>query len=306
VTSLRYAVVTPAHNEADNLRRLAECMRAQSVTPTEWMIVDNGSTDGTADVIRNLTAATPWVKSIAVARDDGEAARGAPVVRAFHAGLEELSDLPDVVTKLDADVELEPDFFARIMAAFDADPRLGITGGVCYEPDTNGVWKPTHVTRGHVRGATRAYRSVCLSDVLPLVERMGWDGIDELRARVAGWDTRSLEDLPFRHHRALGARERGWDKWIGQGRMAYYMGYRPSYVWARVVYRGVREPRAIAMLWGFGVDALNRAERYSDPAVRAYLRRQQSFRALPVRIREALGRPRQHEPYRLRFRRLSR
>jgi biofilm PGA synthesis N-glycosyltransferase PgaC len=288
--SLRYAVVTPAHNEADNLRRLADCMQVQTLSPTAWMIVDNGSTDGTAEVIRDLETALPWVRSIVVARAEGEAARGAPVVRAFHAGLAALNEQPDVVTKLDADVEFEPDFFARIMAAFDADPRLGITGGICYELDVNGVWKPTHVTRGHVRGATRAYRSACLSDVLPLVERMGWDGIDELRARVAGWETRSLDDLPFRHHRPLGAREREWGKWIGQGRMAYYMGYRAWYLGARAVFRSVREPRAIAMLWGFAGAALHNEEQYPDRTVRDFLRDQQRIGALPARIREALGR----------------
>jgi glycosyltransferase involved in cell wall biosynthesis len=290
VTSLRYAVITPAHNEADNLRRLAACMQAQSVSPTEWMIVDNGSTDGTAQVLGELTTAVPWVHSISVPRADDSAPRGAPVVQGFHAGLAALGDLPDIVTKLDADVEFESDFFARILDAFDEDPHLGITGGVCYETDTTGVWKPTHVTRGHVRGATRAYRSTCLADVLPLVERMGWDGIDELRARVAGWETRSLEDLPFLHHRPLGAREHEWGKWIGQGRMAHYMGYRAWYVGARTVFRSIREPRAMAMLWGFAGAALRHEERYPDRAVRDYLRRQQSIRALPTRIREALGR----------------
>lgn len=289
MSSPSYAVVTPAHNEAGHLRRLAECMRAQTVAPKEWMIVDHGSTDGTAQAVAEITAAVPWAYSIYVPKDD-EAPRGAPVVRAFHAGLEALSCKAEVVTKLDADVTFATDFFARIMDAFAADPRLGITGGVCYEQDASGTWRPEHVSRGHVRGATRAYRATCLAEVTPLEERMGWDGLDELRARVAGWETRSVDDLPFKHHRTLGARERRWDKWIGQGRMAHYMGYTPWYLGARTVFRSMREPRAIAMLWGFADAALRRERRYPDPAVRAYLRRQQSLRALPVRVREALGR----------------
>jgi len=288
---VRYAVVTPAHNEGVHLPRLAECMRAQTVIPTQWIIVDNGSTDDTAQVAAEITSALPWARSIFMPKDD-EAPRGAPVVRAFHAGLDALAENAQVVMKLDADVTFETDFFARIMDAFASDANLGITGGLCWEQDASGTWKPEHVSREHVRGATRAYRATCLADVLPLEERMGWDGIDELRARVAGWDTRSLDDLPFWHHRTLGARERRWDKWIGQGRMAYYMGYRTWYLGARTVFRSLREPRAIAMLWGFGSAALRRERRYPDPKVRAYLRRQQSVRALPVRVREALGKPR--------------
>ena len=75
---------------------------------------------------------------------------------------------------------------------------LGIAGGTCYEQDTAGEWRPTFATRDHVRGATRAYRAACFEHVTPLEQRMGWDGIDELKAQVAGWKTRSLPDLPFR------------------------------------------------------------------------------------------------------------
>ena len=290
MTLLTYAVVTPARNEVENLERLGESMVSQSRPPTEWIIVDNASTDRTADVIHALTTTITWARSIDVPRVDSDAARGAPVVRGFHAGLAALSGHPDVVVKLDADVAFEPDFFARILAAFQADPKLGITGGLCLERDASGAWKPDHVARGHVRGATRAYRWSCLADVSPLEERMGWDGIDELKARVAGWTTRSLDDVPFKHYRPLGARERRWDKWIGQGRAAHYMGYRISYLGARALFRSLREPRAISMIWGFAGAALRHEDRYPDAAVREYLRRQQSIRALPVRIREALGR----------------
>jgi glycosyltransferase involved in cell wall biosynthesis len=285
---LTYAVVTPAHNEAAHLRQLAGSMRSQTVLPREWMIVDNGSVDDTEEAIAEIARSTPWVRSIFVPKDD-EAPRGAPIVRAFHVGVDALGDRTDVVVKLDADITFGSDFFEQILNAFEADLRLGITGGLCLERDSNGVWKPTHVTRGHVRGATRAYRATCLSDVLPLDERMGWDGIDELCARVAGWETRSIETLPFRHHRTLGAREDRWQKWIGQGRMGHYMGYRPSYLAARALFRSFREPRAVGMLWGFGAAAIRGEERYRDPAVRAYLRRQQRLRELPARILEASG-----------------
>ena len=139
---LSYAVVTPAHNEGVHLPRLAECMRAQTVIPTEWIIVDNGSTDDTAQVAAEITSALPWARSIFMPKDD-EAPRGAPVVRAFHAGLDALAENAQVVTKLDADVTFETDFFARIMDAFASDANLGITGGVCLEQDADGVWSPS-------------------------------------------------------------------------------------------------------------------------------------------------------------------
>src|SRR5206468_1167567 len=98
--------------------------------------------------------------------------------------------------KLDADVSFGHAFFERLMHEFAADRSLGIAGGMCFE-QVGGRWLPQHVTRSHVRGATRAYRFDCLREILPLEERMGWDGIDELKAGVRGWSVRTIPDLPF-------------------------------------------------------------------------------------------------------------
>ncbi len=121
---------------------------------------------------------------------------------------------------------------------------------------------------------------------------MGWDGIDELKAQVAGWNTRTLPDVPFRHHRALGAREGSWSKWVGQGDMAHFMGYRFGYLLVRTGYRSLREPTATGMVWGYLAAAARRKERLADEDVRRHLRKQQSLTALPRRAREALGRSR--------------
>ncbi len=108
---------------------------------------------------------------------------------------------------------------------------------------------------------------------------MGWDGIDELKAQVAGWHTRALDDVPFRHHRALGAREQSWSKWVRQGDMAHYMGYRFSYLLARTAYRALREPAAAGMVWGYVAAAAHGSAHYPEAAVRNHLRDQQRVRA---------------------------
>jgi poly-beta-1,6-N-acetyl-D-glucosamine synthase len=289
VTSPSYAVVTPAHDEAASLPRLASCMAEQTVAPREWILVDDGSTDDTPRVAADIANELPWAGVLSL-ESDAPAARGGPVVRAFHAGVDALAERADVVVKLDADISFAPDFFERLLAAFGDDPSLGIAGATCYELDGNGQWKPEHVARGHVRGAARAYRQECLVDVLPLEERMGWDGIDELKAQVAGWRTGPVPGLEFRHHRALGAREPKWSKWVGQGDMAHFMGYRFSYLALRALYRALREPSAVGMVWGYLSAVVTRRDRYDDPAVRAHLRSQQALRRLPHRVRESFGR----------------
>ena len=295
--ALSYSVITPARNDAANLQRLAECMERQRRVPLEWVIVDNGSTDETGEVADHAASRMPWTRVIQLPYAERAEIRGRPIVAAFNAGLSALGRMPDVVVKLDADVSFDVSFFERLVNAFEHNPRLGISGGTCLEQDSKGLWKPRHTTRGHVRGATRAYRAECLDVVTPLEERMGWDGIDELKAQVNGWQTATLSDLPFWHHRALGAREKSWTKWKDQGDMAHYMGYRPSYLLVRTAYRALQDPVAIAMVWGYSRAVVTREPRYSDAELRRHLRQEQGLRRLSRRIREALGRPHGRRSY---------
>ena len=292
---LRYAAITPARNEAGNLRRLGACVAAQTVLPAQWVIVDDGSTDGTGQVARGLARAHEWVRVIPAppsgprlaALSEGRVS-GRDIV-AFNAGVAELSVEPDVVVKLDADVSFETDHFEQLLRRFAEDSRLGLASGTCYEA-TGDAWQPIFVTRGHVRGAVRAYRWRCFQAVLPLDERLGWDGVDEVKARMAGWRTTSFADLSFRHHRKVGARDGALQEWLAQGDVAHYLGYRPSYLLLKVAFRSLREPRAVGMLLGYLRALTGRRPRHADAAVRAEIRRQQQLRRVPLRIREALGR----------------
>ena len=215
------------------------------------------------------------------------ATRGGPIAEAFAEGVAHVRGA-DVVVKLDADVSFEPDYFERLLRRFQEDPLLGLASGTCYE--FNGSeWRPTYTTRDHVRGAVRAYRRGCLEEVSPLEYRMGWDTIDELKARIGGWKTRSFGDLPFFHHRAVGARDGSRKAWVAQGELAYYLAYRPSYLLGRVLFRLKREPAAVAMLWGYAAAAIRRNPRSPDTTVRKLLRQEQRLRNFRARSFEALG-----------------
>jgi poly-beta-1,6-N-acetyl-D-glucosamine synthase len=283
-----YSLITPARDEPDNLRRLADCLAQQTRAPIEWIIVDNGSTDETPAVAREIAGRLDFAWAIAI--DGTETATpGAPVVRAFHAGIAAAESDADVVVKLDADVSMDPDYFERLVGAFERNPRLGIASGVCLER-AGERWAPVSTTIGHVRGATRAYRKECLADVLPLEERMGWDGIDELKANVCGWITGTVTGVAFRHHRRVGERDGARTRrWEALGRSSHYMGYRPSYLFARALFHARRDRAALAMIRSYCRASLARAPRYQDEVVRAHLRNRQRWRQLWARFEEARG-----------------
>jgi poly-beta-1,6-N-acetyl-D-glucosamine synthase len=288
VSRLAYAVVTPAKDDADRLEALAESLAAQTVTPGAWLVVDNGSTDDTPAMIVKLMRRYPWMRSIAVPPLEA-VARGGPIVRAFQAGVDALGAAYDVIAKVDADITMDPDYFERLLRAFAADKRLGIASGTCFEHQ-DGEWVQRFGTGANVWGAARAYRAECLSGVRPLEERIGWDGVDVIKANVLGWRTATLLDLPFRHHRLEAVRERGrWHGWAVQGEAARFMGYRFSYLLLRTIFQARRDGSAFGMLWGYARAALMRAPAIDDPGVREYVRREQRLRDLPARRREALG-----------------
>ena len=125
---------------------------------------------------------------------------------------------------------------------------------------------------------------------LPLVERLGWDTIDEVQAVLKGWRVETLEGIAFYHHRRVGERDGNHAAWESQGALAWYLDYRPSYLLLRTLFRMGHDRSAVALLTGWMRAARRRDPRYPDLEVRRYLRSEQSLGRIPTRAREALGR----------------
>jgi biofilm PGA synthesis N-glycosyltransferase PgaC len=281
---IRYAVSTPARNEEANLRRLGAALAAQTLPPAEWVVVDDGSTDGTGAVLAELAAAHPWVRPLAregADRDEplADGRRRARDLDAFLRGARSLSEPYDVIVKVDADISFAPDYFEQLMTRFAEDDKLAIASGTCFEQE-DGEWVRRTKAESTVWGATRAYRSDCLADVEALEPCMGWDGLDEISVQLRGLHTQAFVDLPFRHHRPEGGRElTSLHQGEALGRASWYMGYRPSYMVLRSLYRARREPAALAMLWGYAAAAARRAPRCPNPDLVAVLRERQRLGA---------------------------
>ena len=285
--TLTYAVVTPVRDDVQNLQRLAGSMIAQTQRPVAWVIVDNGSTDGTLAFTERLAREHDWI-AVATSEPTQHAEPGAPIVRAFLAGLNQVAIPVNVIVKLDADVSFGNDHFERLLEEFVANPRLGIAGSTCLEEHA-GQWIEVTAAAQHVRGAVRAYRRECLAAIGPLEPKVGWDSADELKASVIGWETGTLRSVAFRHHRPLGLRDgQPWVRARRQGRASHYLGYRFWYLTLRAARRSLDDPTAAAMIWGFLEAVVRREPKHPDVDVRREARRRQSLAQLPARIGEAL------------------
>jgi biofilm PGA synthesis N-glycosyltransferase PgaC len=274
---LTYAAVTPARDEEENLARLADSMLAQTLRPVCWVVVENGSSDGTADVVRALAAEYDWIRLVQTAAGEGYD-RTSPYMRAWHAGVDALDGLGDVVVKLDADVSFAPAYFERLVDEFAAHDELGIASGSLHEL-RNGEWLPWVLVGNHVWGPTRAYRRACLDVVLPLDDSVGYAAIDVTKAQLAGFTVRCIDDLPFRHHRPEGAGEGSrWRAWRSEGEAARYVGYRISWVVGRCVYRLRCDRAALGLLHGYARSVVRGAPVLDDPDVRDALRERQRAR----------------------------
>jgi glycosyltransferase involved in cell wall biosynthesis len=275
----RYVVVTPVRNEAAYVGRTIDSVAAQTLRPTRWVLVDDGSTDGTGEILEAASSRYPWM-TVVRRPDRGFRKPGGGVVEAFYDGYAALDGVAwDFIVKLDGDLSFGPDYFEKCLARFADDPQLGIGGGTIYVTQNGRLTVDCPDDPPfHVRGATRIYRRACWEKVHPLVRAPGWDTVDEVRANLWGWRTRTFPDVQLVQQRETGGADGMWVTWFKNGLAGYVIGYHPAFVLARCVKYLWAKPRVLAsaaMFAGYCSGYLKRQPHVADaPSVR-YLRQQQ-------------------------------
>lgn len=275
----KFVIITPAHNEEALIVHTAEAMIAQTVRPMRWVIVNDASTDRTRELVEGFAREHSFIEVVNLERAAGR--HFGNKVRAFNAGLERVLECDfEFVGNLDADMSLAPDYFQKLLAQFEANPKLGIGGGMVHTT-INGQFVSQEVALDSVAGAVQLFRRRCFEQIggyraLPLG---GIDAAAEIAARMQGWKTRTFPELPAREHRFTGsATASPLKSRLKEGKRLYSLGYSPLFFLVRCLYRFRERPLLLGSLvayWGYVMSALGRTPIAVTPEMVRFLRAEQ-------------------------------
>ncbi len=282
----KYVVISPCRNEVEYMEQTLDSMVNQTVTPNKWIIVDDGSTDGTSEILAEYAEKHEWIEII-TRKDRGHRSVGPGVIDTFYAGYSSINpDDFDYLCKLDLDLKLPEKYFEVLIDRMENNPRIGTCSGKSYIYE-DGELISERKGDDTSLGMTKFYRVTCFKEIGGFVREVMWDGIDCHQCRMLGWIACSWDepDLRFVHLRPMGTSQQG----VYTGRMRhgfgqYFMGTGFLFIFASALSRVNEKPYilgSMAMLWGWLKSALLRNEQYGDKDFRKFLRKYQ-WRVLMV------------------------
>ena len=240
---MRYVLITPAHNEERFIETTVASVIRQTVKPVRYVIVDDGSSDGTADLVRDAIAGHSWITLVRLPPRAGRDFAGK--VKAFNAGLAHLHGVAfDIIGNLDADVSLEPDHCEYLLTQFMSDPRLGVAGTIYTQPGFDSMLD-SFEGEECVAGPLQLFRRECFEQIGGYVPNRlgGIDWIAATTARMKGWRTCAFTGRCFHHHRLMGtATSSTVGARFAYGRKDYVLGGSPLWQIGRVCYRMTKQP----------------------------------------------------------------
>jgi poly-beta-1,6-N-acetyl-D-glucosamine synthase len=289
----KYLVISPCRNEAKFMRQTLDSVIAQSVLPSKWVIVDDGSTDDTPIILKEYAARHPWIK-IVTRKDRGARSVGPGVIEAFYTGYEAVDLSPyTYLCKLDLDLVLPPRYFEILMQRMLENPLLATISGKAYLDRGGHLVNEGHGDENSI-GASKFYRMDRFQEMGGFISQVMWDGIDGHICRMRGWQAESVDDpdLRFIHLRPMGSSQKSiLTGRIRHGRGQYFMGSGLLWMLATAAYRIPERPIFIGgafILWGWLKSWINREPRFEKEGFREFLRSYQR-KALIVGKKNAIS-----------------
>jgi glycosyltransferase involved in cell wall biosynthesis len=255
---MKYILITVAWNEQDLIEKTIKSVINQTIIPQKWLIINDGSTDGTEKIIQKYLTGWPWITLISkpAHSDHGFASKA----NCFMLGYERTKPIDyEIIGNLDADISFDPDYIEFLLKKFEEDPELGVAGTPFAENGKHYDYRFTSIE--HVSGACQLFRKKCFEDIggyLP-INQGGIDWVAVTTARMRGWKTRTFTEKVCYHHRKIGTADKSsLASMFHYGKKNYYLGYHPLWQIIRTGYQMSKKPYLIGgiylwlgYVWGF-------------------------------------------------------
>ncbi len=274
-----YLIISSVRNEEDLVEQTIQAVLKQTKRPVEWIIVNDGSTDKTAEIVKKYTDQHKWIKLVSI-EDRGYYYPGTGVVNVVKKGLENITQNGwEFLVKLDCDITVEEDYFENLIKEFQKNDKLGIASGAVFLNTGEELIKEKSQS-DHPWGASKVYRKTCFDEIGGLKPIPGWDLADLLSAQMKGWETHCFDDYKILHYRESGSRRSGITE--GKfllGRFLFRYGYNVFYAIIKGLYRIPERPYVIGglgIIGGYVFAFLKNEERLFDKEMRKFLRKKQA------------------------------
>jgi poly-beta-1,6-N-acetyl-D-glucosamine synthase len=277
----KYVLITPARNEEKNIERVIKSMMTQTVLPEKWVIVSDGSTDRTDDIVKEYSANNPWMELLRMPEHSDR--HFAAKVNCFNTGYAKVKNIEfEIIGNLDADITFDQDYLKYLLSKFSEDSKLGVAGTPFVEDGSHYDYRFTNIE--HVSGACQLFRRECFEEIGGYVPIKG-GGIDwtaVTTARMKGWKTRTFTEKTCLHHRKMGTGNTSPIlTWLNQGRIDYCFGNHPLWEVFRTLYQMTKKPFILGggfLLSGYLSAMLKRTERPISRELLIFIRREQMQR----------------------------
>jgi poly-beta-1,6-N-acetyl-D-glucosamine synthase len=288
VKPLKYAIITPARNEGDYIKGLLDSVVRQTYLPQKWVIVSDGSTDETEQIVERYLSEYDWIELVRL--PPRKERHFAGKVNAFNEGFARLSDTEyHLLGNLDADVSFDADYFEYLVGRFAENPKLGVAGTNRWE-GSGLLYDYRFSSIEDVAGACQLFRKECYEEIggYTPVKDGGIDLVAMLKARMKGWETKNFTEKYLIHHRLSGtATVSGLKVHYVEGRKDYLFGGHPLWELMRVSYRMTTSPLgAVLLAAGYVLAFIKRAPKTVPLDVVRFRRKEQM-----ARLRRFLLRP---------------
>jgi glycosyltransferase involved in cell wall biosynthesis len=295
-----YILVTPCKNEEDSLPTLAESVINQTIQPKLWVIVDDGSTDRTPEILQKLTVKYNWIQMIKLIEKPRDL--GAHVAHVYRSGFDYAINYCanihleyEFIGSVDADIILYNDYFESLIYELKRNPNLGICSGHMGNiVNEEIIW--SDFRNDLPNGGARLWQKKCFQNTGGYLLTCSPDSVSNVKAIIKGWETRNFDHIKAISTRPYSSAEGQWKGYKILGANNYFIGYTPIHI----ILKGIKllysksgyfkTGVGVAYICGYFREFFKKSPRIEDAEILNYYKKKRLTEILCSKLKLQVGR----------------